>query len=291
MERHAGRLKDESRSRLFRRHRIRAFSVAVVFLLTASAGAYAQAIGRVLDLEGDWRLYRHGADDSRAEPLSQWQAVPPGGVIRALSPVAEDFITIVDARGKTVLAERRCRNVMDCNRPLFLPQSDGADIEQASLLAPVWNLLRGEPYLVSMHRTRGAGLIMAEGVAELAGGKIDIADLMRNAPAGAYTLAPYAAGGDRTSFEWDPDAAVPVHVEGERPGLYRISLDELAEGELPSAGVSIAAFVCGPARCSKAVAALVTARGLAANWGDAAGDETRHQFVRAYLAAHATGEP
>jgi hypothetical protein len=142
-----------------------------------------------------------------------------------------------------------------------------------------------------MHRTRGAGLIMAEGVAELEGGEIDIADLMQDAPAGFYTLAPFDAAGDAAGFEWDPAAPAPIRIGEEPPGLYKVGLEELAEGELPSAGVSIAVFVCAPSRCSHAMAALAEARMIVANWGDAAAVDTRHAFVRAYLAAFAAEGP
>ena len=167
----------------------------LLFLVLVPPKLFAQsAIGHVLEIQGDWYLYPGGADSNEAKKLSRWQDVPPGGVIRIKAPSIDDHISIVDIH-LNMLVAKKCDGPNTCYQPIFLPRDlkeSGVSDELNSLLIGAWNLLWGEPYESSLHRTRGAPPQLEEGVAQINSHAVDfLSELMQHMRKGRYSLVAY----------------------------------------------------------------------------------------------------
>jgi hypothetical protein len=255
-----------------------------------------ETIGHVLDLSGDWHVYQSDAGtDGQSRPLTKWQDLPAGGVLRITSPSADDYITIVDLQMK-VFVERSCRLVHNCFQPIFLPKVSselaGTDVFELALRRS-WELLSGGTYERSMHRIRGSTPVLSEGVTQIRNGRIDVGEAMRAAVGGRYALL--ACGDDpgcgmdtnargRLAFRWNPQRPAPV-TAGNRPaGLYEIRSAEDSDQADSGSTLSVRILVCAPRSFPLTLAAFQATQSLTDKWGSAASPPTRDTFLRAYLA-------
>lgn len=276
-------------------------TIALLSLLMMSPATYAQiAIGHVVDISGDWYLYPKGAESNEAQKLSRWQDVPPGGVIRVKSSSGDDSITIVDTR-LNILVEKRCASPDACYQPIILPLgSKGSEIseEVESLLDRVWGLLWGEPYQSSLYRTRGTAPLLSEGVVPISNGEVDLGEIMGSTLKGKYSLLAYQGGpvegrAPAIAFDWDPDVAKGIAMGDRLPGLYEISLVSLADRYLLAPDISIRVLICTSQDYAVKSGSFQHVLSLTEQWTDAVVPETRHAFLRAYLAelARTTSAP
>lgn len=266
--------------------------LALLSIVIAASPMRAQSpIGHVVDLKGDWYLYADSAAGNPTLKLAQWQDVPAGGVIRIQSPSTDNYITVVDPH-LNIIAQRKCENLNTCYQPIFLPRTlkeTGPADELASLARKAWTLLWGEPYQQSFHRVRGVAPRLAEGVAPVVNGRVDLREVMQHVPNGRYSLAAYQKQaakhkhGEATAFDWDPETTTAVSIGNRKPGLYEISSLEPADESLPSAGVSVRVLLCAPQQYSRALASFQKAQGQTDQWANATAPETIHVFLRAYL--------
>ncbi|MGA7794449.1 MAG: hypothetical protein WCA19_15555 [Candidatus Acidiferrales bacterium] len=250
------------------------------------------AIGHVLDIKGDWYLYPGGADSNEARKLSRWQDVPPGGVIRIKAPSTEDHISIVDIH-LNLLVAKKCAGPSTCYQPIFLPRDldeSGISGQLNSLLTGAWNLLWGEPYQLSLFRTRGVTRLLDEGVAPIVNGAVDLRELMQRMPKGKYLLASYqkqvqeGRQAEAISFDWNPEVGSAISIGDRGPGLYEINLTDSADRFTPPTSISLRVFLCSSKEYPATSSSFQTVRALSDKWTDAADPETIHTFLRAYLA-------
>lgn len=265
----------------------------LLFILIMAPALFAEnAIGHVIDIQGDWYLYPGGADTDVSQKLSKWQDVPPGGVIRIKSPSADDHISIVDIH-LNMLVVRKCAGANTCYQPIFLPRDlndSGVIGELNSVLTGAWNLLWGEPYQSSLFRTRGVTPLLDEGVAPVVNGAVDLRELMDRMPKGKYSLVAYqnqvkeGRRAEPMSFDWNPDVRPVISIGDRAPGLYEISLVNLADQHAPPPNISLRLFLCSSTEYTVTSSSFRRVRALSDKWTDAADPETIHTFLRAYLA-------
>jgi hypothetical protein len=250
------------------------------------------AIGHVLDIQGDWYLFPAGADSNESQKLSKWQDVPPGGVIRIKAPSADDHISIVDIH-LNILVVRKCAGPNTCYQPIFLPRdlNDSRVTEELnSLLTGAWNLLWGEPYQSSLFRTRGVTPLLDEGVAPIVNGAVDLRELMQHMPKGRYSLVAYqkqvqeGRRAEPISFDWNPDVGPAISIGDRTPGIYEISAVDSADRHTPPPSISLLVFLCSSKEYPVTSSSFQRVRALSDKWIDGADPETIHTFLRAYLA-------
>jgi hypothetical protein len=268
------------------------WSTLLCIVMVAPALFAQGAIGHVLDIKGDWYLYRDGAESNKGQKLSRWQDVPPGGVIRIKAPSPDDHISIVDIH-LSLLVAKKCAGPNTCYQPIFLPRDlddSGVTGKLNSIVTGAWNLLWGEPYQQSLYRTRGATPILGEGIAPIENHTVDLRELMQHMHKGKYSLVPYQpqVPEDRRtaaiSFDWNPDVGSAISIGDWRPGLYEIGGVDLADRSTPLPTISLRVFLCSSSEYPVTSSSFQKVRTLSEKWAEAADQETIHSFLRAYLA-------
>lgn len=259
-----------------------------LFILSLAPAARAQYVGYVFEIGGDWQL-----GGRNPQKLSKGYQLPASGVVSIESPESSDHILILDNRG-IILARRRCSIPGECSRPIALPGANRARPSSAEVMFDsVMKLLWGEPEIYILTRSRGIEL--ADAVARLDGGKLDLGPVLKNLEAGGYNLRMREVAGDEkgTRGEWlkpfelkwepsDPAAAV-VPAAGLRPGLYEVAAFNRSNGVYIPTGQSARVLVSEGAAFEKAAAAQREALALAAKWGDAVTPEVARGFLLAHL--------
>ena len=268
---------------------------ALFALLLLSQPALAQQAGYVFDIAGRWTL---GDDAGRS--LSRGDRLPAGGVIRAQSPAADDFIVIVDNDGE-IIARRRCARPEECRQPVTLPAARRPRPSAVHVLVEsVMTLLWGEPDTYVPLRSRGIGVdLLQEGVALLKGGVVDLRMIFSKLPEGVYHFRMREVAGRGKAapgewagpfeLKWGPGAPAAHTAPGLRPGLFEVELLSGTEGMYLPTGTSAWVLVGEQAAFDRAAAAHREAAELAGRWGDDVSSEMRRGFLRAHLAHLARG--
>ena len=267
----------------------RAFLMLLACLATHSQGRCegAAIVGHVLDLQGDWRLFDPGDDESAGRPLQKWQSVAAQGVIRLKSPATGDLISIVD-RDLKVIVSRNCRVLATCYQPLYLPAGPHQTSLVKEALGSVWEFLWDESYRQSLHRVRQTTGRMSEGIAAIADGDVDLKDAMAGMRSGRYVSAPRRSSatpgaGREIEFDWNPEKTTIVQLGEQPPGLYEITRAATADRLYQNSGPSAYVLICDPRECPDVVSSFQRARAAAKNWESAARSAAIHQFLRAVL--------
>jgi hypothetical protein len=276
------------------------FSAVALLTCVGKAGA-GTVIGHVLDKHGDWQLYPEGADSGeRMMTLKNGQSIPAGAAIRVATPSSEDYLIIVGL-DLTILEQRRCQELESCYSPILLPKKAEESDTAHSFALPhslalqvqnAWTWLWGEPYEWSLHRQRGGGPIMTDGVVALRNRSIDLGDIMRYARAGPYVLT-RTEGADanktepqRIVFSWDPENSATVPVGDLSPGLFDINEDYAAAGTRPPSKDPAARILVRDASTyPDAVASFRKIRRLTDNWTDSVDPGATRAFLRSVLAS------
>lgn len=146
----------------------------------------------------------------------------------------------------------------------------------------------GGGYRQSWHRNRGAALLLAEGVAPIADGRVDLSDLMQHLRRGRYSLEPEQAPKDQGSavatFNWDPEKTASVSLGRHKPGLYNINSVKSGDEYSSAASVFVRVYLCSQQDYPDASASFQRVRALTETWANVASGETIHSFLWAYLA-------
>jgi hypothetical protein len=256
-------------------------------LVALTARALAQdPIGHVMELVGDWTLYPSPEHPDKAQALLPDQDLVAGAVIRLRTPSPSASITVVDRSSGRILAERDCRRD-DCQQPLDIPDTAPGESDLGPFLDRIWRLMAGDPYRLSMHRSRGGAPILDEGVVLSTRGKADVANTMRHAPKGRYGIERYPkrSGAQKmvTAFDWNPDQPTLVPIGSASDGLYEIALRRAASPYLADARVSVLVLLCDEPAFRTADSRFRQAVALTATWGDHVQPETVHAFLRGGL--------
>jgi hypothetical protein len=273
----------------------RVFVLLCLALVAPATRMLAQdSIGHILELVGDWTLYPSPEHPEQAQAVLPDQDVIAGAVMRLRTPSPSASITVVDRSSGRILAERDCRRD-DCQKPLEIPDTTRGDSELAPFLDRVWRLMAGDPYRLSMHRSRGGAPILDEGVVLLTRGNADVANAMRHAPKGRYGIERYsnqtAAGKLVAAFDWNPDRPTLVPIGREPDGLYEIRLRHATGPYLADATVSVLILLCDQQAFRTVDARFRAAIALTDTWGDRVQPETVHAFLRSGLIDLASGTP
>ena len=244
-------------------------------------------IGHVLEIKGDWYLYQGVADVSSGHKVSQWQDVPPGGVMRVKSPSRDDYITVVD-RNLNIVVRRKCERLNSCYEPIVFSRAVDESRGGGALLASkAWALLWGEGNGLSLFSKRGVATRLVEDVAPILNGRVDLRGVMQHMPKGKYSLASEKQGrkisDNTTVFDWDPGAPTVIAVGNRKSSLYEIDLVESSDPDSLIQNVSMVVLFCVSSDCPVALSSFQKTRSLTDGWANAASAETIHAFLRAYL--------
>ena len=267
--------------------------VALIVFLLATYAQAQQRVGYVLEIKGTWTL------QGGSKLLFQGEGVPAGGVIRNQSPSDYDRIIIFDLNGNPLKHIKcrsgscnECRKSGACYDPVQpLPAVEAKPGFAAVFVDVVMKLIVGEPDRYSVHRVRGGKL--ADGVAQLTGGQLDLSSIFGEQEKDQYYLrfksvkSEAGSAGSREQepiiFEWDPAKPSPVSVGKLQPGLYELVLLEGDPNGYTATGISAWTLVSSPDDYEKVSSFFRQASALAQKWQDQVSLEVANGYLRAYL--------
>ncbi len=212
------------------------------------------------------------------------------GLFVSKAPSIDDHISIVDIHLNMLVKLAKCECPNTCYQPIFLPRDlkeSGVSDELNSLLIGAWNLLWGEPYESSLHRTRGAPPQLEEGVAQINSHAVDLSELMQHMRKGRYSLVAYEQKEGRQTkeigFDWNPDIRSAISIGDQGPGLFEISPVDSASDYTSTPRISLQVFLCSADEYPVVSGLFQRVQALSGRWSDGATPETIHSFLRAYL--------
>lgn len=257
------------------------FSLIAVALLTAlvAAAQQRQQVGFVVNMRGKWIL------DSSQE-LKPGSPLPAGGRVQVRDPKGGDYIEIADRSGQIIIT-RSCDDG-GCGQIIRLPASSPG--LAARLFGAAMALLNRDPVRFTVLLSRGGEL--REAVVKLAGEQVDLSAVLANKSRGPYLLRfePKSAGTPAgakpigpVSVDWDPNKLALVTVKGLTPGLYVVQPLNNEDREPLEPGTEAWVLFTTPEKFDTAFCDFREALGVTDQWGDAARQASKRQFLRAAL--------
>lgn len=256
--------------------------LALLLPLCVSQVQAQQNFGTVIEVGGEWTL-------NGTVKLSKGSSVSVGGVITAAEPSRGSSYIVISNRSGQIFVERRCRNAGECNNPIRLPSTAG---NQKSLVTrmgdAIWPILFWNPVKYSAHTSRGGGSgDLREALIKLNNQKLDLSEVFKNLQSDRYIVRFEKLGNKKGNtalkplpFEWNSQKPEQLLVKGVRPGLYRVSIQDVSlleeEGD---AWVLITA----PVEHAKAARAFDAATSVTRQWGTSVRQSTVRQYLRAAL--------
>jgi len=231
----------------------------------AAVGAAEEPVGIALRVSGAWRL--DGAEIKGGAKL------PGGGTLEPEKPGRKSFIVVCFSTGEA----------KTYTQTTVLPK-----LAAASLTSRIWSAAAGHYHGGIVHAiSRGDGI--ADGVAKLEGGQLDLAPLIRQLPAGAYQLqlvsmttpAPARPAPMMLDFKWDPDNPATIAAPKLSPGIYRA--DAIDRRSDKKSGADALVLVVSSRDYAGKQNAFAEAVALTKTWDESSWAKAAPSFLRAYL--------
>jgi|GEM_PF-2675812 hypothetical protein len=268
---------------------VRNLSFALTLVLVALSGLPAGAaeyVAVVIDQADPWQCVvgKHSSNIERGTRLMGGSTVrPTNDAAQPTNDTAQPSLTVVLYTGeaKTFTSPTRLEE-----RP------------SESRISRILELIMGSEH-VDWASTITRGELddpLIDGVVRLEGQRLELAEVMRDVPAGKLavrlrTPGPGKPGGksplEASSYEWDPAAPQPLAAPGLLPGAYELTISR-SDGKTPTSMAALVAVMLVD-RFEQAQADYVEAVRLSETWPESVGPRQVRQFRRAAL--QAIGEP
>jgi hypothetical protein len=262
----------------------RCVAFIVLFVSIVSVAAAEERTAYVLDVRGQWRLEHTSTDLVRAATVKE------GSRLQHFSGSQQDYIVLA---GLWNVPKRfSCAPPDGCNQTYTIVSTENEGQNRvAHLYSVVMEMWRGQK---SWDEGFSRGTELKEAVLGLSNGKLSLAPTFSGLPRDVYHLRIRRIEGekemthfteidDSVVFNWDPDHAMPLAINGVRPGLYEIALMATNPGgQYEYNGVSSWALVC-ETNLSACEGSFREASALTNSWGDAVRPAVRRNFLRTYL--------
>jgi hypothetical protein len=250
-------------------------------LLTTVPSAAQQQIGYVSRVAGEWTLRSPGGGAVRVQ---RGMGVPAGAVLVPPRDYArEDYVAIVLANRDRV--DRRCARAGECARPYALPARLRVRGPVERMIQGVSRWISDEPRRYVSLFSRGAGG-WREAVVPLREGAVALEAVLRDAPAGRYSILfrrlddPGAPPAGPVEVAWDAASSATVAVPRLAPGLY---VAEGADTADPARAGTACVLVRGPDRYEADRARFEQAVGVAREWDPRVAPDGTREFLCAWL--------
>jgi hypothetical protein len=269
----------------FCRSRIwRCVAFIVLFVSIVSVTAAEDRTAYVLDVRGQWRLEHTSTDLVRAATVKE------SSHLQHFSGSQQDYIVLAGLWN----APKRfsCAPPDGCTQTYTIVSTDNEGQSRvAHLYSVVMEMWRGQQ---SWDEGFSRGTELREAVLGLSNGKLSLAPTFSGLPRDVYHLrirriedengmTRFTEIDDSVIFNWDPDHAMPLAINGIRPGLYEVALMATNPGgQYEYNGVSSWTLVC-EANLSACEGSFREASALTNGWGDAVRPAVRRNFLRTYL--------
>jgi hypothetical protein len=263
------------------------FMLLLTILLDAKE-AHPEEVGFVLKLKGEWLL--------NGKAVAAGETLPAGGkIVHSPKKGGEssfDYITVVRFDGK--LESRSWDKAETWRDPVQLPQAEKeVPSPWKRVVAAVIGVFPGHPEKYSQMSVRGSAADLRDAVVELKDGQVNLAPAFKYIRKGTYLLL-FKPTREATEsreqgalkpalFNWDPDAPLPLRVNGLRPGLYDLSLLSVQSEDHQSTGAKAWILVSDNARYEQTAAAFQQGITLTERRGKEAPADATRSFLRAYL--------
>jgi hypothetical protein len=253
--------------------------VSVVFVTAAE-----ERTAYILDVRGQWRLEHSSTDLVRAATVTE------GSHLQHFSGSQQDYIVLAGLWN----APKRysCTPPDGCNQTYtVVSETNEEESRVAHIYSLVMELWRGQK---SWDEGFSRGTELRESVLGLRDGKLSVAAAFSALPRDIYHLRIRRIEGrtgstsfteidDSIVFQWDPDHAMPIAIDGVRPGLYEIALMATNPGgQYESNGISSWVLVC-ETNLPVCESSFSEASALTNSWGDTVRPAVRRNFLRTYL--------
>jgi hypothetical protein len=187
-------------------------------------------VGLVLKLKGEWLL--------NGKAVAAGETLPAGGKIyhapqeRGQPPLL-DYISVVFFDG--TIESRSWDKAESWNAPIQLPPArKEAPSRWSRIVSAVMGVFPGHPEKYRQMSVRGPAMDIQDAVVELNNGQLDLGPTFKHVRKGKYlvVLKPIRQTKASTEestfkpvlFDWDPNTSPPLRVDGIRPGLYDLSV-------------------------------------------------------------------
>jgi hypothetical protein len=249
----------------------------------------SQEVGIVLKLKGEWLL--------DGKPVVAGETLPAAGKIyhpppKAGAPASMDYISVVFFDG--TIESRSWDKAESWNSPIQLPAvRKEAPSRWSRIVNAVMGIFPGHPEKYTQMSVRGPATNIQDAVVDLNNGQLDLGPVFKHLKKGKYliVLEPIQHTNTLTekatskpiSFNWDPNTSPALWVDGIRPGLYSLRIQN-AQSEDTSGNRSEAwILVSDHARYERTAAAFQECTALTETWASEAPADAAWSFRRAYL--------
>jgi hypothetical protein len=267
-----------------RSHIFRYCAFVLVFAAIVSVTTAEDRTAYVLDVRGHWKLEQTSTDLVRAATVKE------GSRLQHFAGSQQDYIVL----GGLWNAPKRysCAPPEGCDQTYtIVSEANEGQSQAAHIYSLVMGMWRGEK---SWDEGFSRGTELKEAVLGLSNGKLSLAPAFSGLPRYVYHLRIRRIEGepgmtsfteidDSVVFNWDPDHATPLAINGVRPGLYEIALMATNPGgQYEYSGISSWALVC-ETNLSACDESFGEASVLTNSWGDTVRPIIRRNFLRSYL--------
>jgi hypothetical protein len=189
-----------------------------------------EEVGIVLKLKGEWLL--------NGKAVAAGEKLPAGGKIyhpppKAGEPGSTDYISVVFFDG--TIESRSWDKAESWNSPIQLPAArKEAPSRWSRIVNAVMGIFPGHPEKYTQMSVRGPAMDVQDAVVDLNNGQLDLGPAFKQLKKGQYLiiLEPIqqtkAPAEEATSkpvlFDWDPNQSPALRVDGIRPGLYSLRI-------------------------------------------------------------------
>lgn len=247
----------------------------------ASGATRAQTpdtIAYVLKIEGRWTVGNAPSGRTLAVGESVSRTDLAAGV---RGGTARDRLTLV-AAGKPYTCTERCEPALLAS---LQPESRARVLADA-VLGPVMKIFQEKPDFPATVVIRGR---VADGVAPLDDGRIDMGEILRDCRADRVDLRFQSLGAEPTRtiepivVPCDSGRAAIASARGVTPGLYRVDVLQRSSDGYVARGVSAWVLVSAKSNAAADASAFGEAARLTAAWGPEVDPDTSVAVQRAYL--------